>query len=248
MKTLVGSTALSHRLSLRPAKDVDYFSDEETDGENFYDPRLEQWDWGRVATLDELYTIKVSHIFWDLRNGTWEKHWADIIRMQPHAMWIPQLHHILYPIWEDRYGKKKVNLNAKPEDFFNKQVRRIYQHDSIHASVAYYDRPLFERVLKDGHEVMVDWNKFCMLSLDEKLKLVREEIYATALERQIIPSDYTMFYRVGYRWALKQTITSFWKGKWALWIALHAAELNQPDINFVNYHLENKHLLIKEEL
>jgi hypothetical protein len=252
MKVLVGSQALNYwGLSKRKPRDTDYFSDEPIDGaETFYHPALKNWEWGAItiATPEELRTIKISHIFWELQNNSWDKHWFDIMTLQQaDAEFLPELYDILYPIWEKRYGKKKVNLNADPKDFFNSNVVRKYEHDSIHASVAYYDEPLFNRVLKDGHAVMVDWSKFEALDYEDKLRLVREEVYATALERQVIPSNYKVHPRVAYKWALMKTLTSFWKGKWALFIALNALELNKPEHDYVKYHLANKSKLILNE-
>lgn len=259
MRILVGSNALEHHIDIgRETKDIDFFTNEEATivvgpgkVETFYDPRLLEYfgqDEDRVATLDELYTIKVSHIFWDLANNTWEKHAHDIMLMQKAgAKFIPELYDILYEIWEDRYGKKKANLNAMPEDFFKGTVKRIFDHDSIHSSIAYYSEPLFNRILKDNHPVAVDRSKFEAMSLEDKYKLVREEVYATALERQIIPSEYRYSPRGAYVWALKKTITSFSKGWFPLFIVLHLDKLWSPDIKYVERHKQNSDKLIKLE-
>lgn len=248
MKILVGSQAIKWWFEdFREPGDTDYFSDASISGcDVFWHRDLAGYDWGSIATPDELYTIKVSHSFWEL-HGTWSKHMYDLsfLKKKGHGHFIPELYNLLYPIWEERYGKKKVNLNAKPEDFFNKSVHRVYDHDSIHHSIAYYDRPLFERVLKDGHEVMVDRAKFDALTYEDKVRLVREEVYATALERQVIPSNYTCSPKGAYAWALRKTITSFWKGDWALWVVLNFDELRTPDIDYVNVHRQNKDRLIK---
>ncbi|QBZ72435.1 hypothetical protein SEA_CIRCINUS_181 [Streptomyces phage Circinus] len=246
MKTLVGSLAAHQYFSdFRDVKDVDFFSEEKIDGaETFYHPALEQWNWGPVATVNELYTIKVSHAFWNL-HGTWNKHMGDIVFYQKKdARFIQPLFDILYPIWEERYGKKKANLNAKPEDFFNKNVHRVYDHDSIHRSIAYYDRPLFERILRDGHEVAVDRAKFEALPYVDKLKLVREEVYATALERQIIPSEYRASPRAAYAWAMMKTVTSFSKGWFPLFIVQNYQDLFKPDVDYVKVHRENSDRLV----
>jgi hypothetical protein len=247
MSILVGSQALKHWLNInRVPKDIDYFSKDPIEGaETFWHPDLSKWNWNGIATLDELYTIKVSHSFWSLRNGSWEKHMWDINFMQENgATLIPALYDILYPIWEERYEKKKVNLNASPEDFFTSSVHRIYDHDSIHKSVAYYDEPLFNSVLKDGHSVMVDWNKFDALEYEDKVRLVREEVYATALERIMIPKNYKHPSMSAYSWALKKTITSFWKGRWALWVVLNYKAVRKPDIDYVELHKSRKEVLI----
>lgn len=246
-KTLIGSQAARHHLpDFREPKDTDYFSEEPVDGaEVFWHPKLAEWNWGSIATLDELYTIKVSHSFWEL-HGTWLKHAHDMMLFkQRGAQFIPELHKILYPIWEERYGKKKANLETDPEDFFNERiVKRIYDHDSIHASVAYNDAPLFEKILRDGSAVAVDKSKWDALPEIDKLNMVREEVYATALERKLIPNDYTGSARAAYAWTLCKTVTSLTKGWFALYVALHLEELYKPDVDYVKRHKDNADKLI----
>lgn len=252
MKVLIGSKALSEQTNdfYREVKDIDYFSDEDVEGaEVFYHPELEKWSWGETATLDELYTIKVSHSFWNLDNGSWNKHMQDISWLQSltQAKFIPELHEILYRVWENVYGKKKANLELAPDKFFNPLVDRKFEHDSIHESVAYYQEPLFNEILRDDHEVAVSKKKFDNLSQEKKLQLVREEIYATALERHIIPKDYNMKAQAAYNLALMQTIISFSKGWFPLFIVLNYNEIRRPDVNYISKHLKNSHMLRKIE-
>lgn len=248
MKVLVGSQALTKYFDnfYRPVNDTDYFSNTPVDNaETFYHPHLEQWNWGNTATIDELYTIKVSHSFWALRNGSWNKHMRDIEFLQSkNAQFIPELYKILYPIWEEQYGKKKANLEQEPDKFFNPRVDRKYEHDSVHASIAYFDEPLFNEILRDNHAVAVDKSKFDAMSLDRKLMLVEEEVYATALERHLIPKNYMGSYVGAYRNALMQTITSFSKGWFPLFIVLHWTQLKNPRINYVDVHKNNADKLI----
>ncbi len=242
-----------HFPDFRFAKDEDYFvtlkeelmSDDGSD--IFYHHKLNEYSWNSpVATVNELYTIKVSHIFWQLNNGSWNKHKNDIIFFQKNgAALIPDLFSLLYSIWEYRYGKKKANLDQEPDDFFSEQVKRIYNHDSIHASIAYYDEPLFNKILKDGSAIAVEKEKFDNLSFQVKLQLVWEEIYATALERKIIPSSYKENFRVAYDYALRQLLTSYSKGWFPLFVAENLQYLYKPDIDYVKKHKENKHKLIQ---
>jgi hypothetical protein len=258
-RVVVGYYALKHHLPdmKRQIRDIDVFVlDKGTDTpetlyglpvESFYHPGLRDYKWtSEIATLDELYTIKISHIFWATAKETWQKHFNDILLFQhkTNAKFIPELYETLYSVWESHYGRKKVNLEQNPEDFFNNKVTRIYDHDSIHASIAYYDEPLFNRILRDGHQVAVDKTKFDALSEEDKHKLVREEVYATALERRLIPSGYKEISRFAYDWAFHKTVTSFTKGWFPLYIILNAKELRKPDVDFVQVHKDNNAKLI----
>jgi len=187
------------------------------------------------------------HSFWlGKKRGNWQKHMFDIVFLQKNGYnrVIPELYDILYAVWEEHYGRKRAKLNVSAEDFFNKRIERLYDHDSIHRSIAYHDRPLYERILKDGHEVMVDKGKFDALPYEDKLRLVREEVYATALERQVIPSGYHASPKAAYAWALRKTITDFSKGWFPLFIVLNYSELSSPDVDYVRIHLENKDRLV----
>jgi hypothetical protein len=255
--TLIGSKAIKHHFPDFPREpnDVDFFSPHNREQlelpnatkrvETFWHEDLAKWGWKDIATPDELYTIKVSHAFWELKNGSWSKHMMDILFLQSKgATLIPELYKILYKIWEDTHGKKKVNLEADPETFFNdKIVKRVYDHDSIHESVAYYDRPLFERILRDDSDVAVDKSKWDAMDHEDKLKMVREEIYATALERKLVPSDYTSSPGAAYNWTLQKTITSLTKGWFALFVVENFKDLTKADVDYVKRHRDNAHML-----
>jgi len=260
MKTLIGSKALSHYIDVnRKIKDTDYFSDTKIKGADcFYHPDLEHWDFKDIATPRELYTIKLSHSYWNIPHNNWDKHIFDMINLKKEcdAHLIPELHDILYPIWEELYGKKKVNLNQEPEEFFNSNVTRKYQHDSIHAAVAYGDSPLFNKILKDGHKVAVSKEKFGDLSFDDKLRLVREEVYATACERIIIPTlgmsaEEKMERKIVnhphavYHTMLKKTITDFSTGWFPQFILDNMEHLVVPDVDYVQRLKNNKDKLVE---
>lgn len=262
MLILIGSeAALQHGISLRhnqPA-DVDLFSTEKEWGnhltehyegrtvEVFHHPNLNSYQWrDRTANLDELYTIKMSHSYWKLRNNSWGKHVKDMAFLKREgAKLIPELHDLLYTIWEEKHGKKSANLEQNADEFFNSSVERLYEHDSIHAAVAYHNGvPLFNQILRDGHDVAVDRSKFESLSSINKLELVREEVYATALERKLIPSDFTLNPNDAYSYALTQTITSYSKGWFPTFILDNYESLRLPVDNYVETFMKNKHHLV----
>lgn len=268
MRVLVGSKAITLHYPDFPRlpRDTDFFIDHDKYVENhvpgleyFFSPPIMNWlrSYGECiplpsgssecyyAGVNELYTIKVSHAFWDLKNHSWEKHMFDAAWLKDKgAVLIEDFYHVLYSTWEEHYGEKKANLNVSAEEFFNGNVKRVYEHDSIHESIAYGDEPLFNRILREDSEVAVDRRRFEALSWDDKARLVREEVYATALERVLIPNDYTGSPGAAYGWALKKLITSFSKGWFPLWIVQNYKELRKPDCDFVQKHKLNSNKLI----
>lgn len=259
--TLTGSYAMSmwyphEGRQPKSGTDVDYQSDKQfnlpdrlADGRRtdlFVEPRLAQWDWGLVATPDELYTMKISHAFWEI-NGSrnWDKHASDIIFLsRKGAEFRRELYHILLPIWKEKYRRNPVDTTKSKDEFFKDAVNRKYDHDSLHDSVAYGDRPLYESILKDGESVAVDNAKFWAMPLGTQLKVVREEVYATALERILIPGNYQGSPGAAYWWALRRTATSLFKGEWALFLLLNLDTLRKPDCDYMQRHLANKDKLI----
>ncbi|QBP33230.1 hypothetical protein SEA_BRUTONGASTER_8 [Gordonia phage BrutonGaster] len=261
MRTLLIGSAAAQKLipSWRDPKDWDYFSDVGLKFGNDPVRRDVFWHAGleeilpegtcRSANLDELYTIKFSHSYWELRNGSWSKHMADLLKMkEAGAQLIPEWHDVLYKIWEDTHGKKVVDLTKEADEFFSDAVKRVYEHDSIHESMAYNgDRPLYEQFLLPGKTVQMDMAAVWDAPLDVQLNMFREEIYVTALERLVIPADYQYSPGRAYQWALRRTITSLTKGRSARFLVEHFDVLARPDINYVKFHLDNKHKLIKLE-
>lgn len=256
--TLIGSRAMAYWFpdARKPSGDWDWQTDtyrprgwlKEIYGNRcdvFFDERLGQWDWGPIATPDELYTLKVSHAFWEI-NGPrdWDKHASDIVFLsRKGARFLRPVYDTVLPIWRDRYRKNPTSLNQSAGQFFADAVNRKYDHDSVHESIAYGPRPLYESILRDGSEVAVDNAKFWAMDLPTQLMCVREEIYATALERILIPQDYKANPRAAYHWALRRTATSLFKGEWALFLVLNLDTLMRPDCDYLSRHLANQHRL-----
>lgn len=219
---IIGSTAILRWFPdfPREPKDLDVWTDNTARSPQvdvFWDERLYEYIPSgtlRYANPDEIYTMKVSHSPWELPNGSWRKHMWDIVWLKEHgARLIPELHDLLTPIWKEKHGAKRVNLNQESGAFFTDAVVRIYDHDSIHDTVAHNHRPLWMEVLKDGESVSMDMQKVWALPFWDQIDLFREEVYATALERWMIPKNYRFSPRVAYAWALRKTITSLTKGR-----------------------------------
>lgn len=200
----------------------------------------------QYATLDQMYTIKLSHSHWEIPNGSWHKHIYDMRALKGHGAKLDLgLYRILYKVWEEMYGKKVMNLDQDKSEFFDDAVRRTYDHDSLHASVAYGDHPIYEEILKDGATVDIDPVKMWALSHNQLVRLFREEIYVTALERLVIPRNYKTSAGAAYLWALRRTITSLTKGKSSRFILENFEDFAIPDPSYVQRHLDNSSKLVK---
>lgn len=257
MLTLIGSTAARHWFDdFRKPNDLDYHSASPVvyqgleRADIFVDERLGQWKWGSIATPEELYTLKISHSFWEV-NGpkNWDKHASDIIFFQRKGVeFNRELYDIVLPIWKELHKRNPTNLNQNKDNFFKDAVKRKYDHDSVHASIAYGDYPLYEDILKEGSDVAVDNSKFWAMDEETRFKTIREEIYATALERILIPNDYRGSPGSAYHWAIRRTATSLFKGEWALYLMLNYDRLARPDCNYLQRHLDNMDKLIPLEV
>jgi len=150
----------------------------------------------------------------------------------------------LIEIWKEVHGKKKVDLTQDADEFFDDAVRRVYDHDSLHYSVAYGDVPLYESVMADGASVHTDMAKVKALPFEEQVRLYREEIYATALERWMIPANYRYSPRRAYAKALRKTIVSLTKGWSSRFLIENYNEFRRPDFDYVRRHKSRAHLLI----
>ncbi len=260
MALIIGSTAMNFNFpDSREPKDLDFFAPDEqipthlkakTEGnepfwhDSWRGTRFETANWD-MATPDELYTIKVSHSYWDLPNGSWQKHMSDIIFLKSHGARLDmELHKLLYPVWEALHGKKKMNLAQAAGEFFADAVVRIYDHDSIHVSCAFGDRPLYEDILKDGETVDIDPKKLWAMDHETLVKLFREEIAATALERYMIPTNYRFSPGRAYQMSLKKTIVSLTKGKSATFIVDNFSDFAKPH-DYMSLHNAKRDKLIK---
>lgn len=257
-RMIVGSHALKALgVCNREPKDVDYWTDTGVPEGILSKPVDTMWhesfaefipvDWRiSIPTLDQMYTIKLSHSHWELPNGSWNKHVYDLIQLQNAGAHLDMdLYHLLYKVWEEMHGKKVMNLDQDKTEFFDDAVRRVFDHDSLHDSVAYGSHPIYKDILRDGATVDVDPVKLWGMSHERLVQLFREEICVTALERKVIPSNYKGSPGAAYLWALRRTITSLTKGKSSRFILQNIKEFIKPDPNYVQRHLDNADKLVR---
>ena len=223
---IVGSEAANFwDLTKRKPKDIDLWVCE--GGEYPLDPKLFDitvvperiYDllkvcW-RYASADTLYTIKCSHLGWP--NPNWGKHKQDILLFKSKGCKIiPDLYQELLRHWKKELSDKSfLSLDISKQGFFTDKVVYKYDHDNLHERVAYPDKPVYTKCLKEGCEVLVDVNKFNSMSFSLRVEMFREEITVIALERWYL-TDYWegINFQVAWRLALQKTITNLTKG-WA---------------------------------
>lgn len=246
---LIGSRAIDHPdFPRKEGRDWDYVIDDEfiaklseydthASKEVYYalKPYCTMKSEGLVPSLEALYTLKVSHSFWNIH---WLKTMRDIEWFQKQEVeFIPALHDTLYAYWETRHGKKKAYLNVDNEKFFTGSVRRKYVHDDIHYATCYYDEPMYRKLKKDLTKALISPRMFKELCHSDKLKLCREEAYVTALERFIIPNGTEP--KEAYRRSMNLLVTSMSRGWFPKFIVLNWRELKNPDIDFKAKFEEN---------
>ncbi|BAV80822.1 phage protein [Vibrio phage RYC] len=181
------------------------------------------------ATPDAVYTIKCSHLGWD--NRFWDKHKRDTLYLQSKGCQIiPELLEALLPFWEEKLGDKSfLSLNKDKENFFTDNVTYVMDHDELHELVAYPSRPVYERCLKDGEDVLIDKQKFFAMDKESQLRMFREEITTIAIERWIINPHWEgkVSWLKAYQMSVRKTITSLTKNWATTFIILNLKELNR---------------------
>jgi hypothetical protein len=74
--------------------------------------------------------------------------------------------------------------SQRKDKFFNKyDIPRYIEHDKLHEYVS--NDPAYKKILLNSVDICE--NKFYKLPLDVKVRLIREEAFVLALERQLIP-------------------------------------------------------------
>lgn len=242
-KLTIGSHAAKHWFpDYREPKDIDFISKEGKMS------RLEQHYWidtfqeildrngdNQYIDPDFLYTLKVSHAGWDIH---WSKTMGDILFLKSKGCKLDKkLYKKLVKDWIGVHGRKWAKLEGNDSDtFFKDAVKRKYVHDDIHEAVAVYDEPLYFRILKDDSgSVGCCQKKFNKLSELDKELLVREEVWVTALERYLVPSNFTYGNKLAYFRSLKKLCTTMSSGWFKMWILDNYDRLFKPgDNSFVD--------------
>ena len=244
MKILVGSKAAKiHIPTFREGNDVDYWSLEKLwNCDSSIIPKeiipLFEHDSlvNRCATLNDLLTIKLSHLPYDI---LWKKHLNDYLVFKKHGAQINRaLYVALQQHWENVHGNKSfLSLYRTKDNFFDDYVEKEQEHDYLHELVAYPDKPIYTQCLREGQEVMIDWSKFLLMSFEQQVKMFREEINVIATERWLLPTKDSgrITFREAYSKSLHKTVTALTKGKASRFLCENIEEFIRPNRKEVEY-------------
>lgn len=190
------------------------------------DPDTFDTPFGKIPSLDMLYTIKTSHRFLKNSPHFW-KTLADYhIMRRAGAKVRPEFQDFLKIREKETYNYAHPKLNVKKNDFFkDDNIQYVWDHDDIHKSVARYEAPAYTYYLKDGAQVDCDKNKF--FSLDEKYRLagVVEEAAVLAIERSLVPHPGVWTPEYAWRFALSKVCSSITSGWFRAYAYDHAPEI-----------------------
>jgi len=164
----------------------------------------------------EVGMFKYTHRF--LKNSPHFKKTMDDLIMLKSKGWMHDKS-IFYADWikkreKETYDYSHPNLNVKKNDFFRKDtgIDYIYDHDSIHVSVALGERPAYFKYLADGAAIKTSKEKFNSLPLEKQLHGPLEESYVLALERHQIPNGFKPDRRKSFEIGLMKVCTSVTSG------------------------------------
>lgn len=238
-KLIIGSVAMKYWFPdfPRTPKDLDYMSPEHhinnKEVEYLWEPEFQYFlDNNKDDTYidpQNLLLLKTAHLGWDIQ---WEKHVSDVefLKRKGYSVTDEKQYNALVKAFTRKHGKKWASLKGKDSTtFFEDAVTRKYVHDDIHEVVAIYDKPLYESLVYEG--VSCSRKGFDKLSYDDKLNLVKEEVWVTALERYLIPEDFKCSKIHAYQKALKKLATTMSSG-WFKYFILTNIDVLRADRDF----------------
>lgn len=174
-----------------------------------------------VAPVEVVYALKLSHKY--LKDSPhFLKTMRDIQHLEANGIQLTEWLEEWLP-WRERetYVYKHPKLDVTKGEFFDGDgVNYIYDHDTIHLTVALISgidyigsrHPAYTFYMKDGEQVMTSKDKF--FAVDEEIRLfgVYEETCVLALERSQIPFDFKPDARYSFELALMKVCTSITSG------------------------------------
>lgn len=184
---------------------------------------------GLVPSLDMLFTIKSSHKYLKNSPHFWKTLLDYHVMKMAGATVRNEYRDFLKVREKETYTYTHPKLNTNKDNFFaDDSIKYVYDHDTIHQSVARFDKPAYLYYMKDGAEVQCDKNKFFACSKEIQLAGVVEEAAVLAIERSLVPHPGTWTPKFAWKFALSKvcsSITSGWFREFAYENALQILKL-----------------------
>lgn len=242
---LIGSAAL-HHFDGRDFKDYDLVLEDENvepskgidiEPKELFDKELyEKYDSGirvetpvgeaKVISPVGIMLIKRSHLF---RTVGFPKHIRHYHELKSKlSEFIDDEYNSLLKrrikLTKSKFGDRTPSLKKSKSEFFDDYVKKVYDHDEIHLATCYYDRPIYERIKPDTDSVWCAKDMWESLPYKDKVRCVREEGYAIAIERFLI-------WKRGYpeRFAFNEAVSKICTTLTSGWFRDFAIE-NWPEI------------------
>ena len=134
--------------------------------------------------------------------------------------------------WLDAESKGYFNMRIPNAEFFidfKYPWLRVHEHDDLHRATCYGEIPMFQKVKFDQAEAFVPCSRFEQLAHHDRIRMVREECYALALERVLIPAQdlgIPWDENHGFQHALRRVCTNLARG----WFRDFAID-NYPEVS-----------------
>lgn len=198
----------------------------------------------RVASVEALALIKRSHLY---DPADWHKHVEDYEFLKSRrdaravAPAVMAAGALRMREWIEQHPEDRGSgsMRIPNEAFFaNTRAARIraYEHDGLHRATCYGEHPLYRRLKDEPGLAFVSARHFEAMSHLEKVRLVREETYAIALERVVIPSMETgtpWDPQRAFRHALRRICTNLTKGWFRDFAIENYGEVAHFDVDYV---------------
>jgi len=193
--------------------------------------------WIAFADIDLLFTLKATHRF-RKDSPHFEKTRRDYLALEAAGAVLCGREGQYREFYDARCAEYKhahPKLNVKKSEFFvpGGDLQYVYDHDSIHVSVALGpdSRPAYTYFKRPGSEVMCDRQLFEASPPETQLNSVIEEACVLALERSQIPFPGRWSPARSYRVALQKVASSISSGWWRefSWLHYDEALAGMPD-------------------
>jgi hypothetical protein len=168
---------------------------------------------GQVPSLDMLFTLKRSHRYLKDNPHFW-KSLIDYHTMRAMGAKVRSEYELFLKLREqEQYLTLHPRLNQNKQQFFSDDsIQYVYDHDTIHESVAIFDRPAYQYYKRDGAEVQVSRKKFEAADRSIQLAGVVEEAAVLAIERSLVPHPGVKTPHEAWGVALSKVLTSITSG------------------------------------